>query len=187
MFRTCFYALDRYPQAGISCPRRQKLITRHLARMLGNWLHPHSHGSLLQRSHFSVVEPQCPIVKAGPYKLGVWREYHRLNRIWIGVRIRCSPLFITSHSQTVSSQEPDASSRSSNDKATDRTELVWPSRVCYSTPVSVFCRRMVLSYEQETSTWPLGAKASPSTEPECLSSTYKLALKVSSTCSQRYT
>lgn len=52
-------------------------------------------------------------------------------------KVSCKPAVAVSHSLTVSSSEPDASSWPSGGKATEQTQFEWPSRVCNS--ALLFC------------------------------------------------
>src|SRR5579871_6321674 len=69
-----------------------------------------------------------------------------------------------SHSRTVLSCEPDASSAPSGKNATDVTELVWPSSVCLAAPVAASHSRTVLSPEPDASSAPSGENATDVTQ-----------------------
>ena len=80
------------------------------------------------------------------------------------------------------SSEPEASVRPSGEKATDRTQSEWPSRVCRSLPVVASQSLMVRSSEPEASVRPSGEKAIDSTRSEWPSRVCISALQEPSTC-----
>lgn len=65
---------------------------------------------------------------------------------------------VGSQSRTVRSWEPNASSRLSNEKVTEYTELEWLSKVCCKAPDARFQSRMVLSSEPDAISRPSGEK-----------------------------
>ncbi|KFY83035.1 hypothetical protein V500_10208 [Pseudogymnoascus sp. VKM F-4518 (FW-2643)] len=73
---------------------------------------------------------------------------------------------LPSQSRTVLSSEPDATTLPSGEKATDVTDIEWPSSVCSAAPVVASQSRTVLSPEPDATTLPSREKATDVTEPE---------------------
>ena len=90
--------------------------------------------------------------------------------VWPSSTLRHDPV-AASHTRTVLSQEADATSWPSGEKATVLTLPVWPSSTLQHDPLAASHTRTVLSEEADATSWPSGEKAMALTLPVWPSST----------------